>query len=412
MKGSWALPMAAAALLLASAGEATAVQDPGAPPVRLEAAYTADVMANVRGGVRRGAVGLGNLDATVRLDLERLLEWSGTSFFLYGLATHGAEPTALTGDAQVASNIEAPDGLRLYEAWLQKNFPGPDLSVLAGLYDVNSEFDVTAEALLFLNSSFGIGAEFGASGVNGPSIFPVTSLGARIQWHPTHQLYLQGAVLDGVPGAPSDPGSTAIHLSAEEGLLWTAEVGFLKHADPSTTRDDPQVGRSHVHRGIPWRLAAGAWGYSRRMERVDGRRRVQGRPGAYLLAELRPGPVAGAGERPLGLFARVGWADGRTNRFGAYTGAGVTYEGLIPGREGDVAGLGVASAHNGEAYERAARQEGRPASGAETTLELTYRAALGSHVEIQPDLQWVIHPGTHPGRKSAFLLGLRVVASF
>ncbi len=403
--------LAAGLLLAGAAGDLRAVQAGGASPVRIGGGYTLDVMANVRGGVRTGAVGLGKLDLTARLDLHRLLGLSGTSLFLHGLATHGARPTGLTGDAQVASNIEAPDGVRLYEAWIQKNFPGPDLSLLAGLYDVNSEFDVTEEALLFLNSSFGIGAEFGNSGVNGPSIFPATSLGARIQWHPGHQLYLQGAVLDGVPGDPDDPGTTAIQLSEEDGVLWAAEVGFLKHAEPASRRGNPRLGRGHVHTGIPWRLAAGVWQYRRRSERVEGPGRVSGHPGAYLLAELRPGVGPPGASRPLGLFVRVGMADGRTNRFDAYTGGGLTYRGLLPGRDADVAGLGVAVGHNGEAFERSLRRRGEPVSSAETAMELTYRIRVGSHLEIQPDLQWIIDPGTDPRRKSALLLGLRLTAS-
>jgi len=406
-----AVPAALVALLAVSPGGARGAQEVP-PPVDLAAAYTLDLMANVRGGVRRGAVGLGNLDATALLDLEALAGWSGTSVFLYGLATHGAEPTELVGDVQVASNIEAPDGVRLYEAWIQQNFDGPNLSLLAGLYDVNSEFDVIEEALPFLHSSFGIGAEFGNSGVNGPSIFPVTSLGARIQWHPTHQLYLQGTVLDGVPGDPSDPAATAVHLSADEGVLWAAEVGFLEHSEPSATRGNPQVGRGHVHDGIPWRLGAGVWQYTRSSARIDGRGRVVGHPGAYLFAELRPGTGAERPERPLGLFARVGLADGRTNRFGAYTGGGITYEGVLPGRADDVVGLGVARAFNGDGYERALRERGEPVSSAETSVEITYRFRPLEQLQLQPDLQWISSPGTDPRRKSALMLGLRAIAIF
>lgn len=410
--GSFGNALALVVLVLGSADGAAALQEPSAPRARFEAAYTGEIMANVRGGVRRGAAGLGKLDAIGHFDLDALLGWSGTSVFLYGLATHGDRPTELTGDVQVVSNIEAPAGVRLYEAWIQKNFAGPGVSVLAGLYDVNSEFDVTEEAELFLNSSFGIGAEFGASGVNGPSIFPVTSLGTRVQWHPTHQLYLQGAVLDGVPGDPDDPGSTAVHLSGNDGVLWTAEVGFLKHRNARGRPGDRELGRDHVHQGLPWRVAVGVWQYSRAMERIGGTGRVRGHPGAYLLAEFRPGRGAPASDRPLGVFGRVGLADGRTNRFGAYTGAGVTYEGAFPGRSDDVIGLGVAAAYTGDGYERMARKEGRPVSGAETTVELTYRLPVGSHLVVQSDIQWVVNPGTDPRRTSAVVPGLRVTALF
>ena len=408
MRSAGPVALAAACLLTGAAAPAAAIQVQEEPAADASVAYTGEVAANVDGGLRRGVVGLGNLDATLRLNGDALLGWEGTTLFLYGLANHGGEPTELTGDAQVVSNIEAPDAIRLYEAWVEQNLAGPRLSILAGLYDVNSEFDVIDEAGLFLNSSFGIGAEFGNSGANGPSIFPVTSLGTRIQWHPTHQLYVQGAVLDGVPGDPDDPGATAIHLSSREGVLWVAEVGWLAHRSPRRRREDVRLGRAHVHEGIPWRVAVGAWQYTRRAERIAGDGRVRGRPGLYLLAEGRP-HREDDGVQGLGAFVRLGVADGRTNRFARYAGAGLTYTGLLPGRDRDVAGIGVASAHNGEPFEEARRAAGEAIAGSETTFDLTYRARLSSRFVVQPDLQLVLNPDTDPALGHALLATLRVV---
>lgn len=105
------------------------------PTVALEAGYVGELSANVAGGLRTGTVGAGNLDLTARADGKRLVGAEGLSLFLYGLATHGGEVTELTGDAQVASNIEAPDRLRLYEAWVQQNVESWRLSFLAGFAD-------------------------------------------------------------------------------------------------------------------------------------------------------------------------------------------------------------------------------------------------------------------------------------
>ncbi len=41
------------------------------------------------------------------------------------------------GDAQVVSNLEAPRGWQLYEAWFQQNLR---VSALVGRYEINSEF--------------------------------------------------------------------------------------------------------------------------------------------------------------------------------------------------------------------------------------------------------------------------------
>ncbi|MFP3947255.1 MAG: carbohydrate porin [Longimicrobiales bacterium] len=395
---------------------ASAAQDGGqessTDPADLALTYIVDLAANASGGVDRGVVGLGNLDAVVRLDGESLAGWEGAELLLYGLGNHGGKVTALTGDAQAANNIESPASFRLYEAWIQQNFPQADLSVLAGLYDVNSEFDVLREARVFLNSSFGIGAEFAASGRNGPSIFPVTSLGTRIQWHPTHRWYVQGAVLDGVPGDPADPGATAIHLSSDDGVLWVAELGHLAHARPEEEMGEPELGRNHVHRWLSWRVSLGAWGYSRSGQPIGGADTggpgsATSHPGAYAMVELHRYRES-EGDQVLGVFARAGIADDRTNRFGAYTGFGLNYRGLVPGRDEDVVGLGVATAYNGRTYEASLRERGIPVTEAETSVELTYRARVTRRIFLQPDLQLVIDPNTDPRIPDAWLFTTRL----
>ncbi|MDX1567969.1 MAG: carbohydrate porin [Longimicrobiales bacterium] len=410
-KFSRSIPLAAGLAVATAVG--VAAQEPASgpggslDPLDLDLTYIVDLAANVSGGVDRGVVGMGNLDAIARIDGDALLGWEGSTVYLYGLGNHGGEVTGLTGDAQVASNIQAPTSIRLYEAWIQQNLSRANLSVLAGLYDVNSEFDVLREAAVFLNSSFGIGAEFAASGRNGPSIFPVTSLGARVQWHPTHRWYLQGAVLDGVPGDPVDPGATAVHLSSEEGILWVTEVGYLHHSRSRSETGEPELGRGHVHDGIDWRVSVGAWGYSRAGRIIGAPGRVSSHPGVYALAELYPYREE-EGTRSLGIFARAGIADDRTTRFGAYTGFGFSYQGLVPGRGADVAGLGVATAYNGAAYESSLREAGIPVSEAETTVELTYRAHLAPQLFVQPDLQLILEPNADPRIPDAWLFTLRL----
>jgi porin len=48
---------------------------------------------------------------------------------------------------------------------------------------------------------------------------------------------------------------------------------------------------------------------------------------------------------------------------------------------------------------------------AETVLELTSRARLLPAVSLQPDLQYVIHPGTDPLLENALVFTLRVEAT-
>ena len=164
----------------------------------LAATYTSEFMSNLSGGLRRGTGTLDNFDLTVSVDAEELLGWKGASLFLYGLGNHGGSPSEHAGDLQTASNIDAPNAWKLYEAWLEQRWFGEKLSLRAGLYDLNSEFDALQTAGLFLNSSHGIGPEISQTGRNGPSIFPTTSLGVRAKTQVAGACYAQMVVLDGV----------------------------------------------------------------------------------------------------------------------------------------------------------------------------------------------------------------------
>lgn len=76
-------------------------------------------------------------------------------------------------------SIDADNTWKIYEAWFQQKLFGDNLSILTGLFDLNSEFDLIETAGLFLNSSQGIGSNFSQTGLNCPSIFPNTSLWLR-----------------------------------------------------------------------------------------------------------------------------------------------------------------------------------------------------------------------------------------
>ncbi len=52
--------------------------------------------------------------------------------FVFALGTHGGASSALVGDVQGVSNLEAPATVRLEEAWLQENLFDNRLSWLVG----------------------------------------------------------------------------------------------------------------------------------------------------------------------------------------------------------------------------------------------------------------------------------------
>ena len=363
------------------------------PGVTLDVIYTGEIWQNTKGGLRRDSRYLDNLDLQLTVDMEEVFGLSGGTFFAYGLMNNGEGFSEdVVGDAQVVSNIDAPYAIRILELWYEQNLFDDNLSLLLGLYDLNSEFDANDTGSLFLNSSHGIGAEIAQTGENGPSIFPITSLAFRAAWKASEKITLKAAVLDAVPGDPDRPSRTTIDLSEDEGVLAIFEA-------------------SYAHNGT--KVLGGYWVYSEEFDHLtqtDAQGmplRQDGNDGFYFLAEQRVFSEAEDPEQGLSVFARYGTAEDDFNQFKSYLGLGAVYTGPIPGRDEDQLGFAIASAENGSPYKRALAAEGSFAESRETSLELTYRAQVTPWLALQPNIQYVINPGTDPMLDDALVVGLR-----
>ncbi len=355
------------------------------PPLVVEIAYTADIWRTAKGGIRTGTRYLDNLDIVAEADMERLVGWNGATIGIYGLYNNGKSFSELMGDAQVASNIDTGvRALRLYEAWVDQKI-GNKASVRVGLYDLNSEFDALESSSLFMGSAHGIGTDISQSGENGPSIFPSTSLAARVAIEPASGWTVRAAILDGVPGDPARPKRTAIKLGQGDGALLVGEV------------------EAPVPRG---KLLFGHWRYTARAGDVFGTGQ-QRNSGFYLRGESRLVPEGDDTNQGLSAFFRTGIANGRVNQFDRFASLGMTYTGLIKGRDQDQLGLAMASAFTSSDYRLAS-----PSTKAETVVELTYRAPLTQWLTLQPNVQYVINPGTDPTLSDALAFGLRFELGF
>ena len=379
--------------------------------------YDGEVFSNTSGGLRRGTTYLGDLNLQLTLDAERLVGWPGATVFLYGLGIHGGHPSSFVGDAQGVSNIEAPAKWKLEEGWIQQNLFGNRFSVLFGRYDLNSEFYRLQSAGLFLNSSFGIGPEFSQSGVEGPSIFPNTSVGARIEIKPVEEMILRMAVLDGVPVERQD-GSRKV-FAKDDGVLLVGEAAYLNR--PLETKQ-PRTRQFRIGRNCcgayTGKFALGVWYYTAQFDDLkklqpDGQPiRHRGSRGFYLLGDQAVYQDSQNPDRQLNVFGQFGIGDPRVNRFAYYTGGGLNFAGLIPGRGQDELGIAVAAAHNGNQFIQAQRNQGMRQQRSEVALELTYLAQFASHLALQPDLQFVMNPNTDPRIKNAVAFTLRFEISF
>jgi porin len=394
--------------------------------ILFEATNTMDILSNVSGGIQRKTTLTGDLDLLLTLDIKKLVpNWRGT-VFLYGLGLYGDDPSKNVGDIQGVSNLTAPNTWKLFEAWYQHNL-FERVSLLAGLYDITSEFDVIVSAsTLFLNSSFGTGAELGASGQNNLSTFPATSLGIRAQAILTDSLMVRTVVADGIPGNPNDARGTHVHLRKDDGLFGSMELAFYQYSKTDLTQTKKETVKElprrltfrRIGRSAPLvyeaKVALGFWGYTTSLDQLN-KVNSSGEPvkqngtyGIYGLAEYDVYHEKDDKDQGLILFGRAGMADPNVNRISQYYGGGFIYKGLIPEREIDRTAIGLAAAVNSHEYKQSQRRAGQPVESTEITLELTHSIFVNQNLVIQPDFQYVINPGTVPGRNNAVVLGVRL----
>jgi porin len=368
-----------------------------------EFGYTLDHFAVAHGGRARRSERLENLDLGLRVDAGQLAGWNSASFLLRVLENRGGSPTAAAGDAQVIDNLDAPPGWRLYEAWLCQSWSAGHGSLLAGLYDLNGEFDALATSALFLNSAHGMGSEFGQSGRNGPSAFPTTSLALRVNSRLGHGFGLQAAALDGVPGDPDDPDATRVQFSSTDGALLVAEADW-----------------THGEAGSPGgrfaRVFLGGWHYTGSFGAVGDNEGDplywRGSSGVYAATEGLLLRSAACPTRELSGWIRLGVADDAVNRFDSYLGAGLVCAGPWHSRAEDRLGVAVAIARNGVDFLRARRAQDLPVDRVETAFEGSCQIHVTPWLDLQPDVQWIVSPNTDPGIPDALALGMRVQLSF
>ncbi|HEX3991692.1 MAG TPA: carbohydrate porin [Acetobacteraceae bacterium] len=373
--------------------------------------YNGVAAADLAGGVKRGGAFENNLHVQLALDGAKLAGLTGVTGWLDALWIFGSQPNLLAGAAQGVSNISAAPALRLYEAWLQYNTPQNRFSILAGRYDLNAEFYNLRSAALFLNSSFGIGADFGVSGIAGPSNFPNTSLAVRFAYKPIPNGVLQFAVLDGAP-VNAQLGSSG-PFNPHNGLLLVAEADYMT---PSS--DQFLIGRQPNQPSYDDKVAVGAWYYTASFADLGSISPSgapvfrQGEAGAYLLLDqLLFKSQSDPNQRVTG-FVQLGAADQRVDRFGTYIGAGLTVASPLQSRPDDQLGVAMAMDRNGSHYLEGQQRAGLPVTAAETVIEMSYLAQVASWLSMQPDLQYMIHPNTDPRLRDALVAQLQIQIKF
>jgi porin len=381
-----------ALLLVASFGlgisQALAGTEPVKPALTNSASYTGEAFRDLTGGARRGVACEGLLTISLDGDLAKLAGWKGSRFHLSAIDPHGTSPTQrYVHDVNGISNIDAYDTPRLEEAWVEIE-PASSLNLRLGQLLADTEFFTADTAALFLNSGFGAPP---VVSLNFPAPdYPVAAPGIRARYSRGDAFSLQAALFTGNPGDPAIDNHHGVHwqLGRDDGLLALLEAAW-KPACRCLHSSTVKAGLFYHTGGH--NLPPTAGGYALLDQPIwSPASRCDASDGLHGFVRLAAAPI----ENPAAPL---------------YADAGLNFKGPLAGRGNDVAGLAASTTLLQD--QRTHRGEGPYAHPQETVFEATYKAVLHTRFSLQPDVQYILHPGGDR-LHNALVAGIRGVLTF
>jgi porin len=413
-------------------GIRTQLHDAG---VDLNLSDTSEMLSNPNGGIKQTTIYQGLLTPSLKLDLEKLVNWPRGSFYVdaYQISGRGLSRNAI-GNLLAVSSIEALASTRLHDLWLEQGFPDGRSSLRVGQIALDDEFYMSPYSGKFVNSTFGCPDLLSTDLPSGGPCYPFATPGARLRAAPNDDLSLSAAAFNGDP-APPGPGDPQVRnasgtnfLIGEGGFLVIAELAYAFEREPASasprgdvkfggwyhTADFPDLRRDTLGRSLADPASSGVAALHR------------GNFGLYLVGDGRLWRSADTAAS-LSAFLRMGGAPPDRNLISLEVDAGLAYQGLLPGRASDLLGVAASYARIGAARgldRDEIRFTGieRPIRDYEAVLEMSYQAPIAPGWILQPDLQLVFHPagGVAPpppgpaGRSipNALVIGLRSLITF
>jgi porin len=382
--------------------------------VEFNGSYDVEVWGNTKGGLESGTVYTGLLDFGLKLDLEKAFGWQGASLSTTWLLLSGRNASEdLVGNFLTISNNAGFNTLRNYELWFQQNLLDDKISIRLGQLAADTEFVISNFGALFLNGTFGWPAFMYMNLPEGGPGFPVGTLGTRLAIQPVKWFRLQSAVFQGNVYAQN----VNLHgfrwrLDSQNGFFFLNEAQFRWNQNPED-------------RGLPGQFKSGSWLHTARFDRFNNEGVVRGNYGFYFILDQmlyrKPADMSehhatagkdgtstikdtkseGATEKKsdqgLGCFGRIAFEPQDRNFIGFYFDTGLTYEGLIPTRDGDTLGVAFAYAQLSSGAQQAAIDAGSVGVGAEMALEVTYQAQISKWLSISTRPASHYKPRRQPG---------------
>ncbi|WP_247972900.1 carbohydrate porin [Bradyrhizobium sp. 195] len=377
------------------------------------ATYIADNIANVSGGVKRGAIHFGRLDLSVDADLDKLVGWTGGRFYANAFVIYGQGLSRnYAMNLATISEIEALPDQRLYNAYFEQSFFNDRLNIRAGQQAADVEFFDSQTDDLFINGTFGWPAIKASNLPAGGPAPPIAVPGIRIKAALTDKITAYGAVFN---GDPSGPGEADPQLRDHHGLAFRLNDPPWVIGQVRFSYDIDMGGRPLAGNFTP-----DAWkhygSFDSQRFTVQGQSiadpggsgipaKLRGNYGLFAVIEqvlYRPPSVTenstSASLPGVTAFGRIAYSPPDRNLIDLYMDGGIGFVGFTPGRPLDRFGVAMAymriskTARNLDLDTQAFTGVQSPVRSNETLIEMIYEAHVKPGWLIAPYFQYVFRP--------------------
>ena len=381
----------------------------------LSLGYTSEAATNVQGGARHDATETGQFTLGATADTGKLFGLEGGTFqasLTYRRGKNLVQRAGLGTLLQVQEVYGRGQTWRVTELWYQQQIGG-GVDVKIGRLPVGGDF--SSFSCDYMNGAF-CGAPVGNIAGDFWYNWPVSQWAGRIRVQ--HGAWYAMAGAYEVNPRNLDNDFFVGHFHGATGVLAPFEAGVRtrvgSHGLPglyriggwysSANADDVLLGadrRPATLAGTPMLQRSGRYGgFVMLQQQLSGRYRI----------DPRTGPQTTHG---LTAFLTVTQTDRDTERVDNQITAGLRYLGALPGRPADSIQLGFARSHvNHRAAVNEVDREGGALLRSEYEIELDYAAQLLGYLTMEPNLQYVVHPGGDDKRRDVIVLGAKTAISF
>jgi len=295
--------------------------------------------------------------------------------------------------------IYGGETIRLAHLALGQRLFGGKLDVVAGRLMALDDFVASPLYCDSQNAAL-CGNPFNLTANAALSAYPFAQWGARATVKPLDGFTIMTGVYDAYANFRAN-GYHGVNFSipSSSGVIWMNELDLQPERITTLRFTD-----------MPGHYKLGGYFDNEPLTEFSSGEQERGTYSLYLAFDQMLYQVSG----PLGLtaFVTLHYAPPDVNPFVWFADAGAVYQGLFPSRPNDLAGIYVAYGRfSGDLHDRQLAA-GQPAQSYEVVLEVNYAFNVLPWLNLQPDIQGILHPGGAGDTPDALVLGLQAAIPF